>query len=51
MIFGPGERGQGLAEYAILFTMVALVVIVVLVILGPMIGNVFTDLNSRLASY
>jgi pilus assembly protein Flp/PilA len=51
MLYSVHERGQGLVEYALLFVMIALVVIIVLVITGPMIGNVFTRLNSSLASY
>jgi Flp pilus assembly pilin Flp len=45
------EKGQGLVEYAFLFLLIALVVISVLLILGPMIGNVFSNLNSRLPTY
>ncbi len=44
------ERGQGLVEYALILVMVALIVIVVLLILGPIIGNVFTRLNSSLVN-
>jgi pilus assembly protein Flp/PilA len=42
------ERGQGLIEYALILVLVAVVVIAVLLILGPVIGNVFTRLNSQL---
>jgi pilus assembly protein Flp/PilA len=45
------ERGQGLVEYAFLLLLIALLVMAVLLILGPVIGNVFTRLNSSLASY
>jgi pilus assembly protein Flp/PilA len=51
MLCGVRERGQGLVEYALLLVLVALVVIAVLLILGPIIGNVFTKLNSDLKSY
>ena len=44
MLFQPYERGQGLVEYALILTLVSLVVIVVLVILGPAIGNVYSNL-------
>ncbi len=50
MLYAPRERGQGLVEYALLLVLVAMVVIVVLLILGPIIGNVFSDLNSRLTT-
>ena len=35
------EDGQGLVEYALILVLIALVVIVVLALLGPSIGNVF----------
>jgi pilus assembly protein Flp/PilA len=38
------ERGQGLVEYSLILVMVALVVIVLLSILGPSIGNVFSNI-------
>ena len=44
------ERGQGLVEYALILTLVALVVIAVLMILGPRIGNVFSSINKSLSS-
>ena len=45
------EPGQGLVEYALILVLVAVVVIAVLMILGPIIGNVFTRLNSSLSSF
>jgi len=44
------ERGQGLVEYALILTLVALVVIAVLMILGPRIGSVFSSINKSLSS-
>jgi pilus assembly protein Flp/PilA len=35
-------KGQGLVEYALILSLVALIVIVVLVLLGPAIGNIFS---------
>ena len=49
MLFAPKEKGQGLVEYALILVLVAVVVIAVLMILGPIIGNVFTKINSTLA--
>lgn len=37
------NRGQGLTEYALLLTLIAVVVIVILAVLGPAIGNVFSN--------
>ena len=48
MLFAPKEKGQGMVEYALILVMVAVVVIVVLSILGPIVGNVFTKINSKL---
>lgn len=50
MLFAPKEKGQGLVEYALILVLVAIVVIAALMILGPIIGNVFSKLNSSLAS-
>jgi pilus assembly protein Flp/PilA len=48
MLFAPKEKGQGLVEYALILVLVAVVVIAVLTILGPIIGNVFTKIISGL---
>jgi pilus assembly protein Flp/PilA len=50
MLFAPKERGQGLVEYALILVLVAIVVIAVLMILGPVIGNVFSSINKSLSS-
>jgi len=44
MLFAPKESGQGLVEYALILVLVAVVVIVILALLGPAIGNVFSNL-------
>ena len=44
MLFLPREEGQGLVEYALILVLVAIVVIVILAILGPAIGNVFSNI-------
>jgi pilus assembly protein Flp/PilA len=51
MLVSIRERGQGLVEYAFILVLIAMVVIAVLLILGPIIGNVFTKLNSNLKTY
>ncbi len=43
-----GQNGQGLVEYALLLVMVALVVLAMLIIMGPAIGNVFSNIISAL---
>lgn len=44
MLFAPKEKGQGLVEYALILVLVAIVVIVVLTLLGPAIGNIFSNI-------
>jgi len=46
MLFAPREEGQGLVEYALILVLVAIVVIVILAILGPTIGNIFSNIVS-----
>jgi pilus assembly protein Flp/PilA len=43
MLIFKDNKGQGLVEYALILVLVAVVVIVVLTILGPTIGNVFSN--------
>ncbi len=50
MLFSPKENGQGLVEYAFILVLVAIVVIAALLILGPMIGNVFSTINTSLSN-
>lgn len=42
------EWGQGLVEYALILVLVAIVVIAILAILGPQIGNIFSQVTSGL---
>ncbi len=49
MLFSPKEKGQGLVEYALILVLVAIVVIAALMILGPIIGGVFSTINESLS--
>ena len=49
MLLSPKEKGQGLVEYALILVLVAIVVIAALMVLGPIIGNVFSKVNSSLS--
>jgi len=49
VLFASKENGQGLVEYALIVVFVAMVVIAVLMVLGPMIGNVFSNVNNSLS--
>ena len=44
MLFAPKEKGQGLVEYALFLVLVAVVVIVILALLGPAIGKIFSNI-------
>ena len=44
MLFFTDEQGQGIVEYALILVLVAVVVIVILALLGPAIGEMFTNL-------
>jgi pilus assembly protein Flp/PilA len=48
MLFAQNEVGQGLVEYAIILSLVALVVIAVVRLMGPRIGETFSLMNSSL---
>jgi pilus assembly protein Flp/PilA len=41
---GHAELGQGLIEYALIIFLVAIVVIAILLLLGPQIGAVFSQI-------
>ena len=42
------EEGQTMTEYGILLALIAVVVIVALLLLGPAIRNVFTSVTNQL---
>jgi pilus assembly protein Flp/PilA len=48
MLFLRQEKGQGLVEYAIILVFVAIVVISIIRLLGPRVGNIFSSINSSL---
>jgi pilus assembly protein Flp/PilA len=50
MLYLPREEGQGLVEYALILVLVALIVIAILMVLGPQIGNVFSRITSGLSA-
>ncbi len=49
MLFLNRESGQGLVEYALVLVLVAVVIIAILTLLGPQIGNVFSRITSGLS--
>jgi len=48
MLFVPREEAQGLVEYALILVLVAVVVIAILTLLGPAIGNVFSNIVKKI---
>jgi len=48
MLFAPKEKAQGLVEYALILVLVAVVVIVILALLGPAIGNIFSNIMNAI---
>ena len=49
MLYAPKEKGQGLVEYALILVLIAVVVIAILVVLGPAIGDVFSDIVDNMS--
>jgi pilus assembly protein Flp/PilA len=48
MLFASNESGQSLVEYAIILSLVALIVIAVLWMLGPEVGNSYSTISSSI---
>ena len=48
MFYSVRERGQGLVEYGLILVLVAIVVFAVLAFMGPVVGNLFSRVNSSL---
>ncbi|MCA9874602.1 MAG: pilus assembly protein [Anaerolineales bacterium] len=46
MLFLPREEGQGMTEYGITIVLVAIVIVAILTILGPQIGNMFSRITN-----
>jgi pilus assembly protein Flp/PilA len=48
VLFLPREEGQGLVEYGLILVLVAIIVIAILALLGPTIGNLFSNIAGSL---
>lgn len=48
MSLSEHQSGQGLVEYALVIIMVAILVIVILVFLGPAVGDLFSNVVSNI---
>lgn len=51
MLFSPNEKGQGLVEYALILVLVAIVVIAALTLLGPLVADIFSDINASFQGF
>ena len=49
-MFFAHQKGQGLVEYALIITLVSIVVIAALAILGPQINNVFNTISGTMSN-
>ncbi len=48
MLFLPWEKGQGLVEYALILILVTIIVLAILLLLGPTVGNMYSNIVSGL---
>ncbi len=48
MLFLSQEEGQGLTEYALNLVLVSIVAIAILALLGPAIGNIFSNIYANI---
>ena len=42
------QKGQGLVEYSLIIALVAIIVIAILVLMGPQIGDIFSNITHGL---
>jgi Flp pilus assembly pilin Flp len=47
MLFIPREEGQGLLEYGMVIILAAIIVVAVLLLLGPTIGNLYSTVMNE----
>jgi pilus assembly protein Flp/PilA len=45
LMIKDGQEGQGLMEYALVLVFVAVVIVAILTILGPQIGNMYSRIT------
>jgi pilus assembly protein Flp/PilA len=48
VLYAPSDRGQGLAEYAFILVLIAIVVIVILSLFGEAVGGMYSDIISQI---
>jgi Flp pilus assembly pilin Flp len=50
MLFLPGEEGQGLVEYALIITSIAILVMLALLLAGVNLMALYADVTDRIGS-
>ena len=50
MLFFPKEKGQGFVEYVLILFLVVVILSFVLLTVGPIVGNVFSEINSQIVT-
>jgi Flp pilus assembly pilin Flp len=49
MLYNPrSEQGQGLMEYALILILVSVISVAILVLFGPTLGNLFSEVVNNL---
>ncbi len=43
MLSAVNDKGQGMVEYGLIMMLVAIIVLIILALLGPAIGNMFSN--------
>jgi Flp pilus assembly pilin Flp len=47
LVHGPDERGQGLAEYALILSLIAIIAIAALIFLGGTISSLLSSVGAQ----
>ena len=48
MLHAPSDRGQGLAEYAFIIALIAIIVIALVALFGEAVGGMYSDIVSQI---
>jgi pilus assembly protein Flp/PilA len=48
VLISADQRGQGLLEYALIISLVAIMVLVILILLGPAVGSLFSNIIPKI---
>ena len=48
MLYAPNVRGQGLAEYAFLIALIAILIVVILSLFGEAVGGMYSEIVSQI---